>query len=135
MDFSWLAVDRDGHVAWLVTFGSAVVPPWVERDPDAFGEAEVLLTGLPERGGADVTKSSSAAREWVEAARRGVFGYDWSVYEGPYKLVARPANPIEVASLPPVLAERALRTRFEHLCFNDSPVLHVRDVVACTPSS
>jgi hypothetical protein len=30
IDFSWLAMDRDGHVAWLVTFGSAVVPKWVE---------------------------------------------------------------------------------------------------------
>jgi hypothetical protein len=133
LDFSWLAVDRDGHVAWLVTFGSAVVPPWVEGDPDAFGEAETLLASLPERGGDEAKEPSSALREWLEAARRGVFGYDWSAYEGPYKLVARPASPVEVSVLPRVLAELALRTRFDHLCFNDSPVLQVSDVVACTP--
>jgi len=133
IDFSWLAVDRDGHVAWLVTAGSAVVPPWVKGDPDDFDEAEALLA-LPVRGGVPPIDASSALAQWLETARRGVFAYDWSVYDGPYKLIARPANPIQVTGLPIVLAELALRTRFKHLCFKKSPVLKVRDVVACTQS-
>jgi hypothetical protein len=135
LDFSWLAVDRDGHVAWLVTFGSAVVPPWMEDDLDAFGDAEALLAALPERGGVESKDQSSAVREWMEAARRGVFGYDWRVYDGPYQLIARPADPVDVSGLPPALAALALRTRFEHLCFDESPVLQVGDVVACKPST
>jgi hypothetical protein len=120
----WLAVDRDGHVrdghvAWLVTGGSAVVPPCVEREPDTFGEAEETLPSLPTRGGAESRELSARyIRDWLEAARRGVFGYDWPIYDGPYKLVARPENPIDVNDLPPKLAELARRTRFEHLCFN-----------------
>ena len=117
-----------------MTGGSAVVPPWVEGDPGDFDEAEALLA-LPVRGGVPEIDASSALAQWLETARRGVFAYDWSVYDGPYKLKARPANPIQVTGLPAVLAELALRTRFKHLCFKKSPVLKVRDVVACTPNS
>jgi len=78
VDFSWLAVDGDGHVAWLVTFGSAVVPSWVEGDADAFGDVDASLASLPVRGGVDAKDSGSDARQWLEAARRGVFGYDWN---------------------------------------------------------
>lgn len=135
IDFSWLAVDRDGHVAWLVTGGSAVVPAWVERDPDTFGEAEEALPSLPTRGGAEPYEMSSRyIWDWLEAARRGVFGYDWPIYQGPYKLIALPQNPIEVTHLPPKLAELARRTRFEHLCFKDAPMIQVGDVVACRPN-
>ncbi len=131
MDFSWLAVDRDGHVAWLVTFGSAVVPPWVEADAGAFDQVEGWLRALPRRGRGDAPEASSSVREWLDAARRGIFGYDWQAYTGPYALVARPENPVDVGDLPPPLVEVALRTRFGHLCFGDSPALEVADVVAC----
>jgi hypothetical protein len=130
MDFSWLAADRDGHVAWLVTFGSAVVPAWVERSASAFDDVESALAALPVRGGVNAKEESRYVREWLDVARRGVFGYDWSVHEGPYELIARPDHAIQVGELPPALAALALRCRFAHLSFNDSPAILVRDVEA-----
>jgi len=135
MDFSWLAVDRDGHVAWLVTFGSAVLPPWVEKDADAFDNVESSLRRLPEQGAASSSETSRYIQEWVEAARRGVFGYDWEVHSGPYRIVATPKAPLEVSGLPSALASLARRTRFEHLCFQESPRLQVSDIVACKSGS
>ena len=129
LDFSWMAVDRDGHLAWLVTFGSAVVPPWVERDADALDDIEASLLALPERGGVDVNDSSLVGG-WVNAAKRGIFGYDWRVYTGPYDRVARPLNPLLVGDLPQSLIKIAERTQFDHVCFEHCVVLHVADVVA-----
>lgn len=131
MDFSWLAADSDGHVAWLVTFGSAVVPSWVDRNAGAFDEVESALSALPVRGGVNASKVSGYVYEWLDIARRGVFGFDWSVHEGPYRLIARPEHAIRVGELPPALAALALRSRFAHLCFGGSPAILVRDVEAC----
>jgi hypothetical protein len=121
-------------VAWLVTAGSAVVPAWVDVEPEAFEDVEALLAGLPGRGDAMAEEASPAVRDWLEAAKRGVFGYDWNLYDGPYRLVARPTNPVAVADLPTALAALARRNRFAHLCFGDAPWLGVGDVEACTTS-
>jgi hypothetical protein len=108
----------------------------VERDPDTFGGGEDFLAALPMRGGAESHEVSSGyIWDWLEAARRGVFAYDWPIHAGPYKLVARPESPAEVNGLPPALADLARRTRFEHLCFNDAMVIQVGDVVACRPGT
>jgi hypothetical protein len=131
MDFSWLAADSDGHVAWLVTFGSAVVPPWVDRDDAAYDDMESALAALPVRGGMSAGEEPRNVREWLDVARRGVFGYDWRVHDGPYQLIARPDQPIHVGELPPALAALALRSRFKHLCFSASPAILARDVEAC----
>jgi hypothetical protein len=131
MDFSWLAADGEGHVAWLVTFGSAVVPPWVDRNAAAYDDVEEALATLSVRGGVSGGDEARYVREWLDVARRGVFGYDWSVYDGPYQLIGRPDHPIHVGELPPALAALALRSRFKHLCFSASPAILARDVEAC----
>lgn len=130
-DFCWLAVDRQGHVAWLVTFGSAVVPPWVDADPRAFEDVEDMLTELPERGDCLPAEGKASDEEWHAAARSGVFAYDWHVYRGPYQGIAFPTAPAHVDDLPEPMARLAKRTVFEHLSFADRRELHVADVQAC----
>jgi hypothetical protein len=131
LDFSWLAVDADGHVAWLVTFGSAVVPRWVEERSGDFASAEDALAGLPETGGCTASETSPSVEQWLGAARRGVFAFDWSVYRGPYRVLAAPTQPLKVDDLPDELARLARRTRFAGLCFRERRVLELQDVLAC----
>lgn len=131
IDFSWVATDRDGHVAWLVTFGSAVVPSWMERQLETYEDVERLLERLPVVGDSVDDDGSHGVQQWADAARRGLFGYDWAVYRGPYRLIARPSAPIDVHQLGPALAATAARARFEHLCFRDSPAIQLTDVQAC----
>lgn len=137
IDFSWVALDREDHVAWLVTFGSAVVPRWVEERVSDFEEVEVVLAALPERGACAASDTSHHVQEWLAVARRGVFAYDWEVYSGPYRAVAVPEAPLKVDDLPPVLAALARRTRFAHLCFAERPSLDAADVLRAvsTPCS
>lgn len=131
MDFSWLAADKDGHVAWLVTFGSAVVPSWVEGTASAYDEVEPALAALPVRGGFIAKEESRYVADWLDVARRGLFGYDWRVHDGPYQLIARPDNALHVGELPPALGTLARRSRFHHLSFSASPAILARDVEAC----
>lgn len=78
-DLSWIAVDRDGHVGWLVTMGSAVVPPWISVTPEALDDLEAALKALPARGGCVARSDSSTEAEWSTIARRGFFTFDWGV--------------------------------------------------------
>ena len=130
MDFSWLAVDDDGHVAWLVTFGSAVVPPWVAERSDDFADIEDQLATLPEIGGCVARETSHHVEQWRVTARKGVFAYDWDVYRGPYRAVAVPVMALKVEALPLSLAALARRTRFAGLCFREQTELGVQDVLA-----
>lgn len=132
MDFSWLAVDDDGHVAWLVTFGSAVVPQWVEGRSEDFGGIEDALAALPELGGCVAQETGHHLEEWRSAARKGVFAYDWDVYRGPYRVVAAPVIPLKAEALPPSLSALARRTRFTGVCFCDRKALALPDVLACS---
>ena len=131
MDFSWLAVDADGHVAWLVTFGSAVVPKWVEAQRGDFADAEAALARLPETGDCSARETSPSIEQWLDVARRGVFAFDWDVYRGPYRLLAAPTHPLNIEALPPELAGLARRTRFTGLCFRERLALGLQDVLAC----
>lgn len=133
LDFEWVATDRDGHVAWLVTFGSAVVPPWVEARVEAFDLVEAAVRALPIRGGCRSVGDPHFDREWFEAARRGMFAYDWDVYRGPYRAVAVPLVPVTLAQLPSPLAELARLTRFADLSFRERPTLDVNDVLDGVP--
>gem|GEM_PF-6707561 len=38
--------------------------------------------------------------DWLELARRGLFGFDWQHWSGPYQRAATPSVPVEVATLP-----------------------------------
>ena len=131
MDFSWFAIDDDGHVAWLMTFGSAVVPRWVDERSDDFDDLEGALARLPELGGCISGETPGNIEQWRAAARSGVFAYDWAVYRGPYNVVAAPVTSLMVEALPPDLAKLARRTHFAGLCFRDRPTLGVHDVLAC----
>jgi hypothetical protein len=136
LDVSWLAVDRDGHVAWLVTFGSAVVPSGFESGPETLDNVEPMVSALPEQGHAPEPADGRPPHEaeWHAAARRGLFAYDWEVYSGPYVRIATPPRPISVDELPAELASIVNRARFVDLCFADHRSIEVGDVRRCVAS-
>ncbi|MES2642243.1 MAG: hypothetical protein V4850_22355 [Myxococcota bacterium] len=132
-DVSWLASDQEGHVAWLVTFGSAVLPPWVIASLEDDFDPEEALRALPIVGGYRSARNLARTDEqWIGVARRGIFAYDWDVYSGPYLLKAEPPMPVHLDTLPPALARLARLTRFPHLRFRDCQTIAVTDVALCT---
>jgi hypothetical protein len=131
MDCAWLAVDADGFVGWIVSCGSAVMPPWIDADVDAQLDGEHAILALPATVEVIAADRSRANRDWLAQAARGIYAYDWSVYTGPYELKARPAQPLAVSALPRAAADVARRTVFAQLRFTDRARIEVADVVAC----
>src|SRR5262245_29247278 len=66
----------------------------------------------------------SDQEERIDPARRGLFRYnhlcqDWT--SGPYGRTRVPRQPVHVDQLPPGVREAVSRTRFDGLCFADTP--------------
>jgi hypothetical protein len=108
LEFDWLAVDADGHVAFLSTAGGGLVPAGV--DPDAHDAALEAILSAPMRAPAAIAPDLGAdlPNPWREMAERGVFGFDSSPVGGPYRKVAAPSRPVLLADLPLSMAAVAV---------------------------
>jgi hypothetical protein len=123
-DVAWLAIDRDDHVAWLTTFGHAVVPSWLDLvQVPTFLALEDELKGL--------TRTPDKFLLWEPVARFGIFAYDWCERSDAYVLLGRPSSPLHVTDLPQRLAATAAKSRLAHRCFSASDQLSVQDVMNC----
>lgn len=115
-DVSWIAVDTDGHVAWFVTFGSAVVPQWIEERTELYDSMEAVFAAMPERGECS-TDQDAATAQWRAFARRGVFTLRLGCLRRPVQARRGTAPTLEGGGTPPELRELARRTRFADSCF------------------
>jgi hypothetical protein len=105
LEFDWLAVDRKGHVALMLSSGYGPVPLTVL---DRFAEVEdavELLTGqlsviapMPKHDTRLYLTS-----EPYEAVERGLYVYDWAIYHGPYRRQLVPSVAVTLGELPPPL--------------------------------
>jgi hypothetical protein len=103
-EFDWFAVDADGHVGHFSTAGYGPVPlPVLERlDAARLDELWSLgerLLDLPEVGQA-TGHLPGRIDDWLQLARRGLFGFDWKHWSGPYLRAATPSVAVSVADLP-----------------------------------
>jgi hypothetical protein len=117
VDCGWLAVDRDGHVAVFYTGGEGPI----REGADPYDEAaEDALREMAETSQFELLVAYPRPDDFVEAARRGLYAYDWSDVhrsdgdgiEG-YELVARPDRPIHWTELPEPARTAAAAARME----------------------
>ena len=97
-EFDWLAKDEEGYLAFFTTAGRGPIPAELDNEEsDAISVQEYVL-GLPLRGDAiPVTSREADLTDWLEAARRGLFAFDWDFDRQQYELIAKPSSPIQVA--------------------------------------
>jgi len=126
IEFDWLASDAEGHVALFSTAGGGYAPPDFLRDTDAHDAAidAILARAAFTEARFAPHLSPELRNTWRMVAQRGVFAYDSDVYGGPYRLVAAPEAPIQVAELPSAAAAIVGRLMFAHLRFADSSEIH-----------
>jgi hypothetical protein len=103
-EFDWFAVDTAGHIGHFSTAGFGPVPLSILDSLDHTQKDEVWLLGeqllaLPVIGRA-TGHLPGRIDDWLELARRGLFGFDWKHWSGPYRRAATPSVPIEFAALP-----------------------------------
>jgi hypothetical protein len=103
-EFDWFAVDAAGHVGHFSTAGYGPVPrPVLDRldaaQADPLWSLGERLLELPVIGTA-TGHLPGRIDDWLELARRGLFGFDWKHWSGPYLRAATPSVPVGIAALP-----------------------------------
>ena len=141
LDLEWYACDRGGNIACLTTAGLAAVPLRVFRSRSAYLATRRFLSRLGVRGGHELREAGrrmppALAGDWVEAARRGLFAYDWGHGAGgyepglPYRLVAAPERPLTLPEVPPPVRRWLEAVRFELVDFPGAAELFVERAFA-----
>jgi hypothetical protein len=120
-EFDWFAVDAAGHVGHFSTAGFGPVPlPILERldaaQMDDLWSLGRRMLDLPVIGAAS-GQMPGRIDDWLALARRGLFGFDWKHWSGPYLRAATPGVPVTVANLSAELRRLASVVEFQELRF------------------
>jgi hypothetical protein len=103
-EFDWLAVDRRGHLALMISEGYGPVPLAVLDHPDEVDAAVDALAGaLPVLRDASPPANAPWMAASCEAQARGLYVYEWDLYDGPYERLLVPGVAVTVDALPPLI--------------------------------
>jgi hypothetical protein len=140
LDWVWLATDREDHIAAFITAGSGPIPlDYLNSPLDVFEcDLESECNKLPIRGAVELLIDLRYPESDVDLASRGCFTFDWfdvhRTYKdskGKYEAIARPAEPIRLASVPSNIAIAATRCIFRELVFSHETRIDVRRFFDC----
>lgn len=95
-EFDWIARDELGNFGYFSTAGQGWIPKSVLDDSEPFLEILEAVQALPVVGAPHRSTSvGHAIDDWMMAASRGFFAFDWNRVTRRYELVARPTGRIE----------------------------------------
>jgi hypothetical protein len=134
-EFDWFAVDAVGHVGHFSTAGFGPVPMPILERLDAAQEHDLWSLGtrlldLPEAGTAS-GHLPGRIDEWLELARRGLYGFDWKHWSGPYLRAATPGIPVAVSSLPAELRHLVSMVEFPGVRFAALELIRPEELCPC----
>jgi len=124
LEYDWLASDLNDHIALFSTAGSGYAPPEFLRDTDAHDAAIEAILACATTGAARIAPALAPKlrNTWTMMAERGLFAFDGDPSGGPYRIVAAPAVPARLGSLPPIAVDVVSRLRLS-LRFDQQTVL------------
>jgi hypothetical protein len=103
LEFDFLAIDRDGHVALFATAGYGPIPEaalTLTDDEQLLSVEDVALRALAIVGAwQELGRGAGKCQEWRELGSRGLFVFDWKHREGPYELVVSPSRALNADEL------------------------------------
>ena len=110
-DMAWLALDRTGALAAMITGGAGPIPASVLANTpgDVLGIEGALLE-LPQIAEASVHDRTGDPSSFIALSERGLFVYDWSDVHrtsaealGAYELMSSPSVLLRATDLPAAL--------------------------------
>ena len=139
-DFEWYAIDAEGHLAVFTSAGYGPIPRSIFSSRDAYVALASIVENRPLSSWCTLnTHSEGDLAYWVESARRGLFGYDWTAQAGSagakatYQWMATPEVGMTVEELPRPIAAYVEATWFRGVTFGRDLELrveaHFADVV------
>jgi hypothetical protein len=132
IEFDWLGVDGQGHVAVFTTAGYGPLPVNVDQHLADVDAALDLVGQLPVIGAADNVVRRSADGDyscWYAYSAQGFYAYDWQVWDGPYQRLSSPTVPVSISQLP-VELQAVARFAVFPVNFADEPEITVEQVEA-----
>lgn len=84
IEFDWFATDREGNIALFATAGAGFLPKAVVS---ARAEHEAISESFE-------TPHWDSENVWDDYASLGIFVFDWTLHDGPYRLVRAPTSSI-----------------------------------------
>jgi hypothetical protein len=84
IEFDWFATDRAGNIALFATAGAGFVPKAVVS---ARAKHEAISESFE-------TPNWGSEKVWDDYASLGIFVFDWTLHDGPYRLVRAPTSHI-----------------------------------------
>jgi hypothetical protein len=136
LDWEWIAVDRDGHLATFVTAGEGPAPTTVLDDDYPGGDdLDALVRALPKSSLVKMIVSVPDPASFADLASRGMTVFDWSDVHrtrqrlDAYEVMCRPLRPIHIIDLEPGLADAARRTAFREISFREIATFDPRQFV------
>ena len=130
IEFDWLGVDRQGHVAVFTTAGYGPVPVDVNQHHVGVDAALDRVSELPVTGSAgDIVRRAAGGdySDWDAYSAKGFYAYDWQVWDGPYQRLSSPTVPLSISQLPADLRAVAHFVEFP-VSFADAPEITVEYV-------
>ena len=100
LEFDWLACDADGFVGMFASAGFGAVPEESVAIPDAVDAALDRFKALPAKGDATSIGGTTTPDDWMAAARRGLFAFDWAHNRDRYEIEARPSRALHIDAIP-----------------------------------
>ena len=137
VDFTWYAVDTDGHVAQF-TAGYAPIPTAVFVDETLATKADEYFDTAPETSAAQLARgyrlgASADASAFLRPARRGLFLFSETGAQGnpTYRLVGTPSKPVLAETLAPNIKRAVTVVRFDLHFFRET-IIVPSDHVPCS---
>lgn len=107
VDYAWLAVDDQHHVAIFFTGGEGPMHATAHPANESACQIEEQALALPEKSDVRLHVSYPRLEDYIAMAKRGVYAFDWgdvhrtrSAEKGVYELVAEPLMAITLEQLP-----------------------------------
>ncbi|MEP7036766.1 MAG: hypothetical protein ABI891_00345 [Acidobacteriota bacterium] len=129
-DFEWFAIDSNGHIAFLTSAEFAAIPLVVFRSKEQYLGCVNYFENLSEQSDYTLRQDVSyKLTSWINAAKCGLFAYDWDCGLGwyetgkPYRLLVSPNKPLIFSELPSEVQEYLLPIRFTSVNFADAKEL------------
>ena len=99
LEFDWLACDEDGFVGMFSSAGFGPVPEAAIANADSLAEALDRIKALPVTGDTTPVSGRTDPDDWIAAAQRGLFAFDWAHMRDRYQLEALPSRPVHLKDI------------------------------------
>lgn len=98
-EFDWIAADKFGRLGYFSTAGAGPIPQKLHHEVELGDIFETIIALDVNCSVVVAGQHEGSMGDWIEAAKRGLFAFDWDLKASRYSLVAKPNKCLFVSDL------------------------------------